>query len=379
MKGLLLIFTAFGLAPLAHGQWLQNQHKTIVFSREWALCADSYTKWSMGLFDTLAAIQNTAAFPAYFLQYDTGPANGKTDLFWTESMNFDINNSPSYGNQPSFAVDNVGVGIIEHLYHQYYTTSAGITFIYPRAIDTLARYVHDFVATPAIVSVGFDKIMVTPDSVLIKTKTRFNITDAGSYTVAVYAVEDSAMGWQAQAVSTPGHDTFAHRCFMRRDVQFGTWGRFIKWDSTAYAGEEFLTDFTCRIPSNWNLSKMHFVMVVYKHDATGRKRILNATDGVSGSASGIKTISTDVSNSIKVYPVPAKNHVTLETNTHKALDNCTISLYDITGKRIAQLYAGTVQPTTPLTLQLPQNLAAGNYMLELHNNDVSAVKQVTIE
>ncbi len=376
MKKLLLFAMTFAMSPLADAQWMQNQHKTIVFVREWALCADSYDDWSIGLIDTLGDIQNTPAFPALLLQYDTGPADGKTDLYWTESMDFSINNSPNYGNQPAFAVDNIGVGIIESFYAQYHVTPTGLQYVHRKAVDTLYNYVHALASSPSTVSVGFSKTMVTPDSVVISTKTRFNVTETGTFMVAVYAVEDSARGFMAS--TTSADDTFAHRCFLRKSVQSGPWGRAVLYDPTASAGSEYTHDFSYRIPAGWNKEKLYYVMVVYKIDAAGRKFVVNATDGVA-STTGVQDIKADVTNNISVYPVPASNYINLETATDKVLDDCEIGLYDLTGRKVAQLYTGTVYGGKVLRLQLPQGLAAGNYMLDLHNEKVSAVKQVTIQ
>jgi outer membrane protein Omp28/type IX secretion system substrate protein len=378
MKKILLLIAGLTFSASAtRAQALQNIHKTITFVRVWGNCADSYTPWTVGLFDTLAAIQNTPAFPAYFLQYDEGPDYGMSDLPCTEALYLESNKSPDYANQPGFAVDNQGLPIFEMTNSE--STYTG--YIYPGVVDTLAYYVHENIAAPAVVSVGFDKVMVTSDSVLIKTKTRFNIDEPGMFNVAVYAIEDSVKRYQASMV--PGKDSFYHRNMIRGAVQWGTWGMTIGNDTLAHAGDTYLQDFTCKIPSNWNIAKLSYYVVVYKSTSVlGTKHILNSTDGnyLNNVALGTTPIAnTDLTNNLSVYPVPAKNYINVVMQTKKPLDNCTISLYDISGRRVAELYTGDVLPGKQLTLQLPRNLAAGNYMLQLYNESASAVKQVTIK
>jgi|GEM_PF-7033772 len=376
MKKLLLFALTLAATPMVKAQWLQNEHKTVVFIREWALCADSYNEWSVGLLDTLGDIQNTPGFPALMLQYDTGPADGKTDLYWTESMQFSTNNSPSYGNQPAFAVDNIGVSILEYYYADFDITPAGRIYRHRRAIDTLYSYVSSLTATPAVVSIGFTKTEIAPDSVVITAKTRFNVATTGTYMAAIYAVEDSAMGFMASTISAD--DTFAHRHFLRKAVQSGPWGWAVTYNTSMAAGEEYTRDYAYRIPASWNKDKLSYVMVVYKIDeVTGRKYIVNATNGVPASSTGVQGIKEDVTNNVKVYPVPAAHYVNVATD--RTMEDCTVSLYDISGRKVAELYNGTIQAASPRAMQLPAGLAAGNYMLELHNEKVSAVKQVTVQ
>jgi hypothetical protein len=248
-----------------------------------------------------------------------------------------------------------------------------------QVVDSFRKLAKQYTTAPAAVSVGFSKTMVTADSVQIKARTRFNISTVGYYSTTVFIVEDSAKAWQAQMVST-GSDTVAHRNMLRTPIGW-VWGQMLSWTDTVFnAGDEYIKDFGYKIPSTWNTSKLRYIVAVYKWDqAAGNRKLINVTDGNFVPTAPNNVITRDVTNDMKVYPVPATNYVNIEMQTNESPGNVTISLYDIASRKVAELYTGRIQPGTPLRLQLPQNLPAGNYMLQLHNDVISAVKQVTIE
>lgn len=66
--------------------------------------------------------------------------------------------------------------------------------------------------------------------------------------------------------------------------------------------------------------------------------------------------------SLKIYPNPATDKISVELNAN--YKDAQIALYDITGKKIAELYNGNVD-AQKLQLNLPGNLSTGIYMLQI--------------
>lgn len=374
MKQLLLLISGIiFLVPHGRAQDLQNQRKTIVYISEWNNCGYSYSPWSKGLIDTLVSVQNKPGFPAYLVQYDQGPNyNGLNDLIWTSGTML-----PFGGISFVVGVDDRDLHITETGYHQF--NAAGTALAFTKAVDTISKYVQQYTSAPSAASVGMEKVVVSSDSVVIKTKVRFNLDDSASFTAAVYVMEDSALGWQAE---TTGADTFAvHRNMIRTALGGGAFGNWIVYDARVHAGDAVTREYPFKIPAGWNASKLKFLYVVYRRvaPAATASRIVNTTDGDFIPTTGVQLPTVmDRSDELIVYPVPADRNVHVMMNTTGAVNNASIDLYDISGRHLGRVYNGDIQPYTAVSVTLPESIAPGNYMLQVSNATMSAVKQVVV-
>ncbi|RYE26267.1 MAG: T9SS type A sorting domain-containing protein [Sphingobacteriales bacterium] len=80
-------------------------------------------------------------------------------------------------------------------------------------------------------------------------------------------------------------------------------------------------------------------------------------------------------SSMKIYPNPATDNISIELGS--SYKEVQITLYDIAGKKIATLYKGAVTAQA-LQLQLPAQLGAGVYMLQVNGNGKASISKVTI-
>jgi hypothetical protein len=81
------------------------------------------------------------------------------------------------------------------------------------------------------------------------------------------------------------------------------------------------------------------------------------------------------SSSMKVYPVPARNELTLKTSFATA-QSCMVTLFDMSGRMVKQMSLPTAKEHThhiDVT-----NLPAGNYTMQLNAGGTNMVQQVSV-
>lgn len=365
---LLIYFQTFSFA-----QALQYEHKSVLFSETIFSCPDGYTHWARGAFDTISSVQNTNGIPFYFAQYDaSNPSTSTSPLSWQGGVYIGTNCTVCYANQPTFTMDNTGLPIFESDYYEYNNNNQ---MIFKKLIDTLATHAQQQTAAPAIAAIGFDKIMAAPDSVVIKTRTKFVTNGPGIYFVTVFAVEDSAMGMQA--VWDTSAYNYPHRFMLRGNIASGVWGWALNMGNPITAGQEFLVDFSQKIPVGWNINKLSYLMVLTRRDVAANKYFIeNATEGAV--ATGINDVSA-VNENVVIYPQPAKDKLFIKMQLDKSWQDASIDLYNLLGQKIATLYKGNLKTTEQLDLTLPTQLATGNYIIDIHNSNNHITKSIMVK
>jgi hypothetical protein len=77
-----------------------------------------------------------------------------------------------------------------------------------------------------------------------------------------------------------------------------------------------------------------------------------------------------------LYPNPARDHITLAL---PVTGNCSVWLTDMAGKKVAELYDGSMVADEGRVLSLPQSLPAGNYILKAATAKGTYSKMIDIE
>lgn len=375
MKTLLTLSLLIILSFSISAQELQNNRKTVVFHEAGYWCAEDYHTWPVGLYDTLCRVQNTAAFPAFYVEYDCFPVTTPTtDLMYTPANRLVGNTVGKWLNRPIMSVNFKGVLMDPNAYGDMsrdwnFATNKPI---YKRPIDTLRTYVGREVSAQNVTAVGLSTTMLPNDSVVINTRVKFLSATSQIYTVVVFILEDSAMGLtnNGQAMGMQ-----PHRYMLRYAGYDNVLGYAFNSGNPITKGQEFFSTFSKKIPTAWNKKHLSYLAITYRYDqAADHYDIDNATKGVVSTAVHSASLSKiDVSLS----PNPAHNQLNLKYSFPEISQHADITLTDMSGRSISRLYSGAFAKEGTISLMLPE-LSSGVYMLRLNNEQGSIVKTVTI-
>lgn len=233
------------------------------------------------------------------------------------------------------------------------------------------------VANTAIVPIAntgfFVKWATGNKSVSINTTTKFFSDDTGIYSVGVYAYEDGVMAVQAARGSLP----VAHKAVVRTSTGVTAFGSQLLGISSVTAGQKVTGTYTMSIPTSWNKANLKFFAAVWKYKGYGLGwELINVNDIVSVST-GIENVVNDELVT-SVYPNPAIDYFTIAFPQN--VDQCLITLLDYTGKKIAELYNGSVESKAEgLRLGRPSNLAQGEYFLQINSEKGNQMQRITFK
>lgn len=346
-------------------QVLQTERRTLVVRHSEDWCPTCGT-WGWDIYDSLVKRQAfNPAFKAYNVTLHV--SSNWNELNAPTLDNLIINTMPfPIVAVPSFCVDNLDMDSFNELDFLGDQDNIEDTLIRP-AIDSILYYINQEVSQPAHVGVGFTAKIVSPDSLIIKTRVKTLLALNGEYRIAVYVVEDSLFGFQDDLPAVNGW----HRYTLKDAVEYGIWGKLLFTGSVA-SNQEFYHTFKMKIPLGWNHSHLRYYAIVYKKNTgTGFYEIENVTDK-STEPTGLEVMENDMA--FNVYPVPAKDKLNISCNT-TGNEIWHVQIYSLDGKLIAELYKGLLPAGN---IALPK-VAAGNYMLKLTSASGTIVKKLSVE
>jgi hypothetical protein len=211
---------------------------------------------------------------------------------------------------PSWAVNNVK----DPNNNTYTPTSV------KKAVDSIA-------AVSPVASAGF-YYTITGNTVKFYTKTQFWKPASGTYSLAVYVIEDSAYGEQW---GQPG-DKGWHRYILRDRISKYTYGDTLVVGSVA-ANQAFTKNYTYNITrTDWAKNHLSFVTVLFKRNASdsAKSEVVNVNNLVSKST-GVPTLAAV--DQLIVYPNPASDRVHISGVLNVARD-ARISIVDALGRMV---------------------------------------------
>jgi len=133
------------------------------------------------------------------------------------------------------------------------------------------------------------------------------------------------------------------------------------------AGSEISHSFSVDVDPNWSLEHLKVIFLAQAYSSELEQReILNAERGEIDMTSAI---DRQTLTNYLVYPNPVQSTFTIGTSTSKQIE---VHLYDVLGK---ELKLGKSNFQTPALLELPANIQAGTYLLEIkEGNSINRIK-----
>jgi hypothetical protein len=186
-------------------------------------------------------------------------------------------------------------------------------------------------------------------------------------------VEDSIYDFQANNNTSP-IDTVFHR-YVLRNAYGGIFGKPNSVPAAVTANQVVTFNVTDTIPSNFNKSRLHLIPTIQYYNATtDNYEVLNVRRfsvkellNTSGFA--------DLDNQLKfsVYPNPAKNNLTIESNMTSA--NLNITITDMVGRKVLSTSIRN-QKTSTISIS---TLASGTYVISISDGNETINRQLVIQ
>lgn len=226
--------------------------------------------------------------------------------------------------------------------------------------------------------VTFKDVVMTLDSQ--------TVTVTGTYTMLSRVLEDTKlMAAIVEDTTYKNATTNGERVFLHVVKKFigGNEGHLIDEDTPLHEPQEFELTYTFngdyRLPQNGlagnriNNRKEHSVedfdnlSVSVWMENQDSKFILNSASSL-GLVSAIKTANLMV-NTVKVYPVPADNHLRVEVDLDEYVD-AEISIINMSGQRVMSLFSGGLNKGVNTISGQVSDLSPGQYIVELRGRNL---------
>jgi hypothetical protein len=236
---------------------------------------------------------------------------------------------------------------------------------------TVEAEVNAATSSPAEVNSGFLPTW-SASSVSVQVKTRFFSAASGNYAVGVYMYEDGIVAYQNNQGSSASHHNVLRNTVGGTGMisSFGT----VLSGSSFSSGTEVDKTYSITLNSAWTAAKLHMFTITWKKNGT-KWDVANANDVASWPAA-VGNVSTQLISG--VYPNPANDVFTIAFG--KPVQDCAISMFDITGKKIADLYNGNIgSNTVALRLVRPVGLPNGVYMLNINSQEGNQTLKLTLQ
>lgn len=234
--------------------------------------------------------------------------------------------------------------------------------------------VNTMIAESPVANVGFYAEMGN-GQINVRTKTKF-FQDGGAndYNLALYLIEDDVVNNQS------GQGVTMHPNVIRTGFTADAFGEILDASGTIASGTEIIRDFSLDVNPNWEMANVSVVAVIWENNG-GNYQFVNAsrTNDFSGipvsSVVGISQVE-----GFAVTPTIVTETATVEINLTETLENAALTIFDLTGKKVATVFAGNLNSGIQ-TFEINRSVfaASGMYFLTLENNGKVMTQKVIVK
>ncbi|MFK7771322.1 MAG: Omp28-related outer membrane protein [Saprospiraceae bacterium] len=211
-------------------------------------------------------------------------------------------------------------------------------------------------------------LFLTGGQLVIDTKTKFFQEASGEYYIGVYAVEDEVVNYQAGIGNNAVHEKV-----LRGSLTGETFGALLM-DGDIAAGGEFTNSFTTGY-DDWNLDHLEIVTIIWKKEGDTYVAINTnlSTDFIT-----VSNVNIVLQNaSMEILPNVISSQATINIDLEKELQNATIELFDLDGKKVTDVFQGKL-PTGNSTFTIERESVAtqGMYFVVLKSEGKVMTKRI---
>ena len=184
----------------------------------------------------------------------------------------------------------------------------------------------------------------------VNTSVNFKCQLSGDFLINTYVLRNNISGTQVNASNPYLHQHIVQKMFGGINGISG----FIPASPTV--NTDYIRVDTITIPLEWNIANIDVVAYIFEK-IDGKNNTLNAAK--YSYSSGINDVSMN-NNSVKIYPIPASNSITVENKMFEK--NNVISIYNLQGMLLLEDFLSNEKTEIDIS-----KLARGVYFAKINN------------
>ena len=207
------------------------------------------------------------------------------------------------------------------------------------------------------------------NNLTIDTKTKFFQAASGEYYIGVYAVEDEVINFQQGQ-----GDNAVHEKILRGSLTSEIFGEFLMSGDIS-VGSEFLNSFSFQLDDTWNLNHLEIVTIIWKKEGNTYVAI---NTNLSSDFITVGNVNILLQNaSMEILPNVTSSQAIVNIDLEKELENATIELFDLDGKKITDIFQGKLKNgNSQFTIERNSVAVQGMYFVVLKSNQKVITKKV---
>lgn len=224
-------------------------------------------------------------------------------------------------------------------------------------------------AKSPVVNAGMNLFLSGNNSLTIDAKTKFFQAASGEYYLGIYAVENEVVNFQ----QGQGNDAI-HEKVLRGSLLDETFGELLM-SGDVPVGSEFTNSFSIELDDTWNLNHLEIVTIIWKKEGDTYVAI---NTNLSSDFMTVGNVNILLENtSMKILPNVISSQAIVNIDLEKELQAATIELFDLDGKKIADIFQGKLPSgNSQFTLQRSSVPTQGMYFVVLKSNQKVITKKV---
>lgn len=253
-------------------------------------------------------------------------------------------------------------------YFYVYNDDVGVNSSNAAAKRTEVKDMIDVEAAKSPIANAGMNLFLTGDQLVIDTKTKFFQAASGEYYIGVYAVEDEVINDQAGQ-----GDNAVHEKILRGSLTGETFGALLMTGDIA-VGSEFTNSFTTEY-DGWDLDHLEIVTIVWKKETD---TYVAVNTNLSSNFVMVGNVNILLENAaMEILPNVTSSQSTINLDLEKELENATIELFDLDGKKVTDIFQGRL-PIGNSVFTIERNSVAtqGMYFVVLKSEGKVMTKRI---
>lgn len=213
------------------------------------------------------------------------------------------------------------------------------------------------------------------NNLYINYSTKFFNSVSGEYYLGIYVVEKIVVGYQASIGQSA-----QHKNILREEVSGNSFGNLIA-SGTIDAQEIYEGSIEVDL-GTYNPQNLQIVSIIWKKEGN-LYSIVNSNsdkDVVIDNTSTNSEIEKNIT-SFEIFPTLINHNSTIEVNANKILNKTEVSIYDINGRKLSNIFSGNLNVgVNKINFELPYNLSPSVYFIGLTSeNTPNILRKVVVQ
>jgi hypothetical protein len=216
--------------------------------------------------------------------------------------------------------------------------------------------------------------IISTDSLVIATKTKFFQSATGEYRLAILLVEKVVQETQASRTGVQPHKRILRRTLTPGIAGIGLFNGIIS------ANGELNRNITIKWNNQYNLNNIEIVTIIWKRTDAGQLEFVNTNEVTQVQQSTTAAQEVDfLAGRFDVTPNPAQELTQIRLNLPKSYSTAEITLLDAKGRVVKTLYRGSLN-SGQQTIDMNRDAVAGGvYVVRLRADGQIATRKVAFQ